>query len=246
MLRDFVKSALSRRGYALVRVPKNYSPATNYVLYDYKDADGKFDYEGYKRAQTEGNKRKINKVFVDKRNIEFLANYLRRRLGNIRHGICHGTRRGLEQSWFREFLGADVIGTEISDTATQFPHTIEWDFHNTKPEWIDHFDFVYSNSFDHSYDPSKCLSAWVSCLRPGGLCILEHSRFQGIWATNSLDPFGADLQVMPYLICRWGAGQFSVREIMDVPAPIAEGQHAFIVVQRFADVWAPEQPLQST
>lgn len=40
---------------------------------------------------------------------------------------------------------------------------------------IDATDFVYSNSFDHSYDPEKCLNAWMSCLKKGGICILEHT-----------------------------------------------------------------------
>jgi hypothetical protein len=47
------------------------------------------------------------------------------------------------------------MGTEISDTAGQFPYTIQWDFHKTKAEWIDATDFIYSNCFDHSYDPQK-------------------------------------------------------------------------------------------
>ncbi|MBK6621188.1 MAG: hypothetical protein IPG32_10020 [Saprospirales bacterium] len=52
-------------------------------------------------------------------------------------------------------MNCEVIGTEISDSASKFSHTIEWDFHEVKPEWIGRADFIYSNSFDHSYDPEN-------------------------------------------------------------------------------------------
>ena len=99
-----------------------------------------------------------------------------------------------------------MIGTEISDTATQFPKTIQWDFHETKPEWLEATDFIYSNSFDHSYDPEKRLDAWMSCVRTGGLCILEHSDQDGPLGAREFDPFEADIAVMPYLITAWGKG----------------------------------------
>ena len=34
---------------------------------------------------------------------------------------------------------------------------------------------------------------------------------------NLIGPFGADLAVMPYLIAKWGRGEFSVREIVEAP-----------------------------
>ncbi len=54
--------------------------------------------------------------------------------------------------------------------------------------------------YEISYDPQKCINAWMSCLRVGGLCILEHSSAHGPQATSVSDPFGADLVQMPYLI----------------------------------------------
>ena len=205
-----------------------------FTLYGYLKKDGTFDYERYRRVQEEGNKRKLDKVWVIEKNIEFLAHYLKKRLGSVPFGICHGTRRGLEQEWFRKYLGADVIGTEISETATQFPHTIQWDFHKVKAEWINKVDFIYSNSFDHSYDPRKCLKAWMSCIRPGGYCIIEHSDGHHASGANQLDPFGAHLVQMPYLIALWGGGRFGVREILFAPVKKKELQYtAFIVIQNF-------------
>ena len=127
-----------------------------------------------------------------------------------------------------------VIGTEISDTAAEFPHTIQWDFHETKPEWVDSVDFIYSNSFDHSYDPEMCLNVWMNCVRQGGVCIIEHSSLHEPAGANELDPFGADIWLMPYLITKWGNGRYGVRQILVAPARHDRVAHQhFIVVQRF-------------
>jgi len=167
-------------------------------------------------------------------NIAFLANYLKTTVGQLKFGICHGTRRGMEQQWFRKYLGCEVIGTEISKSATEFPNTIQWDFHDVKPEWIEAVDFIYSNSFDHSYDPEKCLNAWMSCVRKGGVCVLEHSEAHEPSATDELDPFGADIMLMPYLITTWGKGKFGVREFLTAPKKNESVNWVrFIVIQKF-------------
>lgn len=205
-----------------------------FVQYRYLTPDGAFDYEQYRRMQEDGNKRKIEWVAVKEENIKFLADYIQHHLATPEFGICHGTRRGKEQEWFRKHLGCEVIGTEISATATQFPHTVQWDFHEVKPEWLNAVDFIYSNSFDHTYDPEKCLNAWTSCLKLGGLCFLEHASAQSQRAANMLDPFGADLPMMPYLILQWGKGKYAVREIIQSPAASGESRGTdFLVIQRF-------------
>ena len=174
-------------------------------------------------------------------NISFLADYIRNTMGDAQFGICLGTRRGKEQEWFRKYLECDVIGTEISPTATQFPNTIEWDYHEVKAEWVDSVDFIYSNSFDHSYDPEKCLNAWMSCIKKGGVCILEHTS--GHESATRLDPFGAHLSVMPYLILNWGNGKFHVREILDAPSRAnALSYIRFVVIQRIQDLRNGETP----
>jgi hypothetical protein len=189
-----------------------------YVLRTYLDDNGQFDYRRYKEAQVAGNLAKIDKCWVQPENIAFLSRYIKERIGDVRFGLCHGTRQGFEQKWFREQLGCEVIGTEISETALQFPNTIQWDFHEVKPEWIGAVDFIYSNSLDHSYDPALCLNRWMSCLKPNGICIIEHSSADEPDYASNLDPFGASLWIMPYLVLEWSKGAFSVREILDAPA----------------------------
>ena len=214
--------------------PRRAPGSPGYVLYQYLREDGSFDYERYRDTQQRGNKGKINNVWVLEENVAFLSSYIRERIPQPRFGICHGTRRGKEQEWFRKYLGCEVIGTEISETATTFPHTIQWDFHEVRPEWVGAADFIYSNSFDHSYDPQKCLTAWMRCLRPGGMTILEHSSLHEPQGASELDPFGADLVEMPYLITTWGDGRYGVRQLLPAPAKGSNVQHVhFIVVQNF-------------
>lgn len=205
-----------------------------FKLHAYVDAAGEFDYEQYRQIQEEGNKKKLDKCWATEDNIEFLCKALRSRVKSLEFGLCHGTRQGKEQAWFAKHLQCEVLGTEISETALQFPNTIQWDFHQVKPEWINSVDFIYSNAFDHSFDPEKCLASWVSCLRPNGVCIIEHGAKHSPEQANELDPFGADLTNMPYLIALWGRGDFYVTEVIFAPATARNQSNgtAFLVVRR--------------
>ncbi len=160
------------------------------------------DYAEYKEAQIRSNLKKLDAVWVKETTIEFISNHILKKRLIIESGICHGTRGGKEQEWFRKYLNADVIGTEISHTATQFPHTIEWDFHDVKREWIGAFDFVYSNSWDHSYDPRRALASWMECVKPGGYVVLnlplEYQK------SKKSDPFGGTLGEFIDLIIKMG------------------------------------------
>ena len=148
---NFIKNILQKN----ITCSKESQPGKLYDLYEYFDSEGKFDYQQYKQIQIETNKSKLDQIWAKEENISFLSQYIKSKIGIPKLGICHGTRRGLEQQWFIDNLKCKVIGTEISDTAKQFKNTIQWDFHKVKDEWLDHVDFIYSNSLDHSYDPQK-------------------------------------------------------------------------------------------
>ena len=188
-----------------------------FKLYDYLNEDGTFNYDKYKEVQVAKNKHKIKSVWVSRHSVEKLSKYIKSLIPNPEFGLCHGTRRGKEQFFFSKFLDCNVLGTEISDTAERFPNTIEWDFHEVKDEWIEAVDFIYSNSFDHTYDPKKCMNAWMSCLKKGGLCIIEHhSVVHTPPYVSEGDPFGAYVFIMPYLITVWGNGRYGVRRILNM------------------------------
>ena len=179
---------------------------SEYTLYNYAN------YEEYKKIQIETSKAKEAGSWVQRSSIKQLSKYILKSF-NPENGICHGTRRGNEQAWFMRYLpGCKVIGTEISDNAEKYPNTIQWDFHDVKPEWIGKFDFIYSNSFDHSYKPADCFRAWCSCLKKGGMIIIEHSNHH--IKSSIRDPFGVDLENLVALFPKWNKNYY-VAEILE-------------------------------
>ena len=160
------------------------------------------DHEEYISIQEAGNIKKLDCVFVNEKVVKTLSDYIKKNIKNPSFGICHGTRRGVEQKLFMEKTGAKVIGTEISSTASQFPDTIQWDFHDIKDEWINNVDFIYSNSIDHSYDPEYALSQWLKCLKDNGLCFIEYTYFNKQF--TKLDCFSSSSNEMKELIEKVG------------------------------------------
>ena len=231
-IRRMINKLLAGIGYKIAKMGPGFdSPYALYALYSYTDESGAFDYAEYRKIQQEGNLRKIHRTWATEENVEFLAGYIQDEIGAPTFGICHGTRRGEEQAWFRKYLGCEVIGTEISDSAKDFPHTVQWDFHEENPEWLNRADFVYSNSLDHSYDPEGCLNTWINSLRVGGLCILEHDhRDHSPHTQNERDSFGVDIVVMPYLIAVWGKNRFFLKELID--APHGGSTRRFLIIER--------------
>jgi SAM-dependent methyltransferase len=177
------------------------------------------DYETYRRVQEEGNKAKLQAQFVKKSHVFFLADWMTAaRAGGaaVTFGLCHGVRRGKEQRWFMKRLpGARVIGTDISDTATEFPDTVQWDFHDDNPEWHDRCDFVYSNSWDHAYDPAKAFAAWAKCLKPGGYLLIDHTAGHMPKSSNVLDPFGATREAVIKILTDSLADLGRVTDVLD-------------------------------
>lgn len=174
-------------------------------------------YDEYKKTQIDANKRKIHYSYVDPNSIELLCDYVCKDLNIVPNNIlCHGTRQGKEIKYFKEYLrkyeiNSKIIGTDISPTASNFDDTIQWDFHEIKDEWIGKYDLIYSNSFDHSPYPQKCLKSWMSCINPDGICIIEYS--EECDAVNSkVDPFGATLDEYKDLIQRCG---FNLVDLLD-------------------------------
>ena len=140
-------------------------------------------YRQYVTTQKKGYKKKRDRVWAREDNIKLLSQLLK----GAESGICHGVRTGAEVEWFRKYLGADVIGTELGDSKEGL--IVQWDFNRPNPEWIGKFDFVYSNSFDHAYDAAATLCTWIQQLKPGGKLVIEHSKkHENI---TKLDPFGA-------------------------------------------------------
>lgn len=144
----------------------------------------KYDsYQEYVDAQTKANKKKLKNVWVQRETIEKIKQY-KPTANSI---ICHGTRNAKEQKLFKEIYQCDVIGTEISDTASQFPMTVQHDFHEQKQEWVESYDILYSNSFDHSYDPVRSFCTWRDQITSNGIMVIELMLSNIIKESDPLD-----------------------------------------------------------
>src|ERR1700680_733226 len=198
------------------------------------EKDGKLDYDLYRKVQTLGNREKLDWVSIQEENIAHLCRALESRIPHIRFVLCHGTRNAAEQKFFQAHLKAPAttLGTEISDSACEFPMTIEWDFHEVKPEWSGAVDVVFSNSWDHTYDPHKLFPAWLSCLAPRGVMALEWTNKHADTAESALDPFRAELDgLLAILRAHDDGGRFSIELLEDLPLQGA-GRRLFVLMQR--------------
>ena len=120
---------------------------------------------------------------------------------------------GFEQEYFNKNLNAEVIGTDISDTASNFENTVEWDFHDKRDDWVDKFDFIYTNSLDQSWNPKLALTTWLDQVHNNGIVFIEHTERHGPVGTSSMDPFGVKPRVMPYVLTKWFGNKISIKII---------------------------------
>ena len=210
LVEKLCRNYLRRRGYMVSRFP---SDDEDYLLRRYEDGRGGFDYDRYVSVQTEGNRRKIENVWADEETIGVICDYLRSTGAPLRRGLCHGSRNGAEVRWFREKLGIEVVGTDISDTAGQFG-LVQWDFHKAREDWVGRFDFIYTNSHDHAHDPRLAFSTWVDQLSETGVLLIEHTMAHSPDGVSELDPFGVDPRVLPYVLLNFSEGRYAVTRIL--------------------------------
>jgi len=176
------------------------------------------NYDEYVSCQLAGNERKKTRVWAVEENIARIAAWLKPRQPAT--GLCHGTRGGYEQAWFAKYLDdCAVIGTEIGDASA--PDTLQLDFNKRHPQLVGAFDFVYSNSFDHAYDPVQTIRIWFEQLRPGGSLILEwdrrneHTGAVGL-PVNKLDCVSMTFDELRDTIPQWVDGIELIKEL-DLP-----------------------------
>ena len=172
-LKNSINKILFKSGY---RISKVNNTGELVKIHKYKD------YNEYKETQIYYNKKKIDKVWADEKTLEKISNFLKENISsNLIKGICHGSRNGFEQNFFNEKKdGFEVIGTDISETAKDYKNSIVHDFHDEKKEWLENFDFVYSNSLDQSFDPQKALNTWLKQIKKDRYVIIEHSDQHGV------------------------------------------------------------------
>jgi len=171
---------------------------SNFLLTDYTD-----NYDLYVENQKILNKKKFGSGCNDGKDVfKNISLEVFARTEKPTFGLCHGVRSGLENKTLGELLGCTVIGTEIGDKFGYPEITIQWDMHEIKDEWINSCDVIYSNSFDHTYDPIYCLNQWSKCLKDTGIIVLQfadNSHFNKEMISNKKyspgDPFNASLDI---------------------------------------------------
>lgn len=180
----------------------------------------KFDtYEDYVKTQTKTNKRKLQFVWVSDKELKAISKYIQAHIPDASLGICHGVRNGYEVQKLRMLLGFEIIGTEISDTALKMPNVIQWDFHEIKDEWINSVDFIYSNSWDHSYDPDQMLANWMKCIRQNGRSFLEWTPEHKDSEVRGADCFGGSLNE----IIEWVNKSYEVETVLEIKERVGGG-----------------------
>ena len=208
-IKDLINKTLIKFGY---RISKINTTDRLFKIYKYKN------YDEYKNTQIFFNKRKIDKVWADENTLKIVSNFLKENIKSEKiKGLCHGSRNGFEQKCFiNEIPNAEVIGTDISETANDYDNSIVHDFHDEKKDWIENFDFVYSNSLDQSYDPEKALNTWINQVKKDRYVIIEHSDQHGVISSGKMDPFGVEANFFPYLLTEWFGHKISLKIIKSI------------------------------
>ena len=208
-IKDLINKTLIKFGY---RISKINTTDRLFKIYKYKN------YDEYKDTQIFFNKQKINKVWADENTLKIVSNFLKENIKPEKiKGLCHGSRNGFEQKCFiNEIPNAEVIGTDISETANDYDNSIVHDFHDEKKDWIENFDFVYSNSLDQSYDPEKALNTWINQVKKDRYVIIEHSDQHGVISSGKMDPFGVEANFFPYLLTEWFGLKISLKIIKSI------------------------------
>lgn len=203
---------------------KGIKKGINMKKYKYKN------YEEYVKCQVAANKKKSQNVWAKEKNIKAIAKYLKSRKPEF--GLCHGVRQGFEIDWFRKYLPLCATwGSEIGDII--HPYTFKWDFNQPNEDWWGKFDFIYSNSFDHAYDPEVTLNIWAAQLKPKGLIILEYDRRQEHTGeisrkVNKTDPVSIRFNELIELVPKWIKGA-KIKDILNMPVVTQEWRKALVI-----------------
>jgi hypothetical protein len=163
-------------------------------------------YDEYRRIQSAASSVKHGQVYAEDPELKRIAAHFRSLGFESGRGLCHGVRNGYEVRKLRALLpGVDIIGTDISETAATITHCISWDMHEIKPEWVRAIDFIYSNSWDHTYDPNLLFTRWSESLSPRGRLYLSYTDLhseRGVTETTKIDAFGCSLDELIRLLQR--------------------------------------------
>jgi hypothetical protein len=188
-------------------------------------------YDEYKEKQIYHNKKKLQNVWADEATLDLVIERVKNEYphNNKFFAICHGTRNGFEQNYIASKINVDIIGTDISETASQFEKSIQWDFHECNDVWVGKCNFIYTNSLDQSWKPQLAVSTWLDQLKKGGLLFIEHTEAHGPCGAGEMDPFGVNPYYMPYLLADWFGHRIALEIIKSSKSNIGSRVWLFVL-----------------
>ena len=190
-----------------------------------------FTYKKYKNLQINANIRKINSSWVKKEDVKVISQLLNKNFKNKKiSGLCQGTRNGSEQKFFKKYLNnSKILGTDISPTAKKFKDTIQWDFNKYKGQFFRKYDFVYSNSHDHSFNLKKTILIWLKYLKKDGYLILQNHKSHGSLNSNNLDSSSIETELLPFVIMQWTNGEYKVETFLNPKSSNSQRDKIFFI-----------------
>jgi hypothetical protein len=197
--------------------------------YNYKS------YNEYVQSQITGFEKKKNKTWVSEKNIKFLTRYLQAKAPGKEsplYGLCHGVRGGDEQKWFNKYLPNSLtIGTEIGQSKAV--NTVICDFNEPRKSFMRKFDFIYSNSFDHAYNPEQTINVWAEQIKSGGFLFIEWSdrHAEEVAGTEKykMDPFRASITELTACLPIWIQRPSQIIEVLELPQIKHEWQVVIVI-----------------
>jgi hypothetical protein len=158
--------------------------------------------------------------------LELVSHWIHEHIPGAVAGLCHGAASGHEVDLLQEALPrCKVWGTDLSPLREDI---IEHDFHARVRKWLSRFDFVYSNSIDHSNNPQLAIRRWLEQVNQNGVLFLTWT-YRHVWGETRPafplpggDCFAASLH--EYLWFCEAAG--SVRDLLYVKP----GKFSYVVI----------------
>jgi hypothetical protein len=109
----------------------------------------------------------------------------------------------------------NIIGTDISPTAEKVANCIVWDMHEVKREWVGAVNFIYSNSWDHAYDPNLLFTRWSESLAPDGRLYVSYTDLhseKGVSENTKIDVVGCSLDELIRIV----QPTFVVEDVLEI------------------------------
>jgi hypothetical protein len=174
--------------------------------------DGSFNYDDYVRIESNTNKLKFHLTSFSWDELDTIVhNFKSNEVAKkpCVFALCQGVRNGSENRMFSSRLGFRVVGTDISDTIVNVSDGVLMDFHDCPKLWFEKVDFLYSNSWDQSYDMKACLTHWKELLSKEGLMYIVHTP-------NHLADANLSVEALKNLVETCG---LKCKDILKIPAP---------------------------